>query len=383
MSKLITGVPILSFGLILLLTAGSIGWTANEDDIQRKIEQTRRQLSQTKQKENKVLGSLLRTQQELDTINTNLERLNLNMGKTESRMDIINTQLDNAQVELEKIKIKIGGRKGVLDQRLIAIYKNGYQSNLEVLFRSKNFSEFIFRFDMVSSYVQADIHIIQSLREQQELIAQKRAEIGGKQQELLDQKQTYSRLQAQNQVEQNRKILMMRNKKEELSVLQTNRKVLEASLDEMERTSKEMEAQIKNLQNKNRSALGSGRLIWPINGKITSYFGWRVHPILHKKKYHSGLDIAADTGTPIAAADAGAVIYSGRNGGYGNMIALDHGNGISTVYGHCSALLVTIGQNVAKGEIIGKVGSTGFSTGPHLHFEVRKEGVPVDPLSSL
>jgi murein DD-endopeptidase MepM/ murein hydrolase activator NlpD len=383
MSKLKTGVSLLSFGLVLFLAVGTVSWGANEEDIHKKIEQTKKKLSQTKMKENKVLGSLLRTQQELETINTNLERLNFNLDKTVQRMDNIKLQLDNAQEELERIKIEIGGRKGVLDERLIAIYKYGYQSSLEVLFRAKNYSEFISRFEMVSYYVRADIHILKTLQQQQSIITQKRAEIADKQSELLDQKITFSKLQAQNEAEQNRKISMMQDKKVELSALQNDRKVLEASLDEMERTSKEMEAQIKNLQNKNHPALGSGKLIWPVSGEITSYFGWRFHPILHKKKFHSGLDIAAVMGTPIEAADAGVVIFCGRNGGYGNMIALDHGNEISTVYGHCSVILVTNGQTVAKGETIGKVGSTGFSTGPHLHFEVRKEGVPVDPLSSL
>jgi murein DD-endopeptidase MepM/ murein hydrolase activator NlpD len=378
-----TGGVWMGFGLILFVSFVPMSWAVNEEDIQSKIVQTRKKLTQTKQRERRVLGNLLKAQEELDKINSNLERINVNLDRTEHRMDVVNEELGKAQSELENIKNAIGGRKGVLDQRLITIYKYGYQSYLEVLFQSKNFDEFLYRFDMVSSFVRTDIHIIQSLREQQEIITQKRSEISGKQQELLDQKKAFAELQVKNQAEQNRKIRMMRDTKEELTALQKDRRVLEESLDEMERTSKEMEAQIKNLQDKNKTALGSGRMIWPIRGRITSYFGWRFHPILRKKKYHSGLDIASDMGTPIAAADSGIVIFCGRNGGYGNMIALDHGNEISTVYGHCSVLLVTLGQTVSKGEIIGKVGSTGYSTGPHLHFEVRKEGVPVDPLSSL
>jgi murein DD-endopeptidase MepM/ murein hydrolase activator NlpD len=319
----------------------------------------------------------------LEIISNNIDKLNNNLDKTQSRINVIENQLDGAQAELERIKFEIGGRKGVLDHRLIAIYKYGYQSSMEVLFRSKSFSEFVYRFEMVSSYVTADLQMLKALQQQQSVIAQKRTEITDRQQELLDQKKAYAKLQVQNQLEQNKRISIMQDKKEELSALQKDRKLLEASLDEMERTSKEMEAQIKNLQNKNHSALGTGRLMWPVTGRITSYFGWRVHPILHKKKYHSGLDIAVGTGTPIAAADTGVVIFCGRNGGYGNMIALDHGNEISTVYAHCSVLLVTNGQTVAKGDTIGKVGSTGFSTGPHLHFEVRKNGVPVNPMSSL
>ncbi|HBE78798.1 MAG TPA: hypothetical protein DDW65_13635 [Firmicutes bacterium] len=378
-----TGVSLLSFGLIFCLASASLGWAATQAEIESKIEQTRKKLNQTRQKERKVLGNMLQTQEDLEKINNNLARLNVNLGKTEQQMSVFKAQLDNAQSQLDKIEIQIGGRKGVLDQRLIAIYKYGYQSNLEILFGAKNFSEFVYRFEMVGNYVRTDLHIINALKEQQTLIAEKRAEIADKHQALQDQRSTYTKLQAQKQAEQNTKIHLMTNQKDELSALQNNRKLLETSLDEMEQTSKEMEEQIKNLQNKNNTALGSGKFIWPVKGRITSYFGWRFHPILRKKKYHSGLDIAQPTGTPIAAADAGVVIFCGRNGGYGNMIALDHGNSISTVYGHCSEILVTNGQTVAKGDTIGKVGSTGLSTGPHLHFEVRKKGVPIDPLSLL
>ncbi len=383
MAEKTTGVACMSFGLMFVMAFIPISWAVTEDELQSKIVQTRKKLSQTKQREKRVLGSLLKTQEELDKINSNLKKINGNLDQTEHRMNVVNAELSKAQSELENIKNAIGGRKGVLDQRLITIYKYGYQSYLEALFESGSFDDFLYRFEMVSSFVQDDLHMIQSLRERQGIITEKHEEISDKQQELQDQKKTYALLQVKNRTEQNRKIQIMQDKKEELTALQKDRQVLEESLDEMERTSKEMEAQIKDLQNKNKTALGTGRMIWPVKGRISSYQGWRVHPILRKKKYHSGMDIAAPTGTPIAAADSGVVIFSGRNGGYGNMIALDHGNEISTVYGHCSELLVSKGQMVSKGDIIAKVGSTGFSTGPHLHFEVRKAGVPTDPLRSL
>ncbi len=375
------------FFLVLVLTSvlsfTSVGWSEDEDDLQQQIEQTKKKLSQTKMKENTVLGSLLRTQQELERINSSLDRLSNNLDRTEQRMEIITNQLNNAEAELERIKIDIGGRKGVLDQRLIAIYKYGYQSCLEVLFTAKSFSEFISRFEMIGDFVRGDIHILRTLQRQQDLIAKKRAEISQKQQELHDQKRLYSRLQAQTEANQNRKISALQDTKEQLSELQNDRRKLEEALDELEQTSKAMEAEIRNYQNKNKTALGTGVYIWPTPGRITSYFGYRYHPLLRKRKYHSGLDIAAPVGTPVKAADTGIVIFAGRNGGYGKMIAIDHGNEISTVYGHCSVLLVSKGQKVTQGEVIAKVGSTGLSTGPHLHFEVRKDGVPIDPLSVL
>ncbi|MBV9149838.1 MAG: M23 family metallopeptidase, partial [Candidatus Eremiobacteraeota bacterium] len=116
---------------------------------------------------------------------------------------------------------------------------------------------------------------------------------------------------------------------------------------------------------------------------ITSPFGWRIHPISGVRSFHEGLDIGVASGTPIGAAEAGRVIYAGWYGGYGNYISIDHGGGVSTGYAHCSAIYVSVGQDVRQGQTIGAVGSTGYSTGPHLHFEVRINGKPVDPLTRL
>ncbi len=118
---------------------------------------------------------------------------------------------------------------------------------------------------------------------------------------------------------------------------------------------------------------------WPINARVTSEFGWRVHPIFGTKRLHSGIDLGAGSGTPIAAAAGGTVIFAGVKGGYGNTVVISHGNGVSTLYAHQSKIGVSNGQQVGRGEIVGYVGSTGNSTGPHLHLEVRVNGAAVNP----
>lgn len=128
---------------------------------------------------------------------------------------------------------------------------------------------------------------------------------------------------------------------------------------------------------------GSGIFSWPVRGnyRISSYFGYRIHPIWRDRRLHTGIDIPAKTGTDVIAAEDGIVIFSGSRGGYGRTIIINHGGGISTLYAHNSSLVVSAGKEVKKGDVIAKIGSTGTSTGAHLHFEVRKNGTPVDPLS--
>jgi murein DD-endopeptidase MepM/ murein hydrolase activator NlpD len=127
----------------------------------------------------------------------------------------------------------------------------------------------------------------------------------------------------------------------------------------------------------------SGQFQWPVNGPVTSGFGYRTHPVLGTQRLHAGVDFGAATGTPIVAAEAGRVVSAGWRGGYGNAVIIDHGGGLATLYGHQSRLAVSAGTSVSRGQVIGYVGSTGMSTGPHLHFELRRNGAPVDPMSRL
>ena len=124
-------------------------------------------------------------------------------------------------------------------------------------------------------------------------------------------------------------------------------------------------------------------MIWPAPSchSLSSYFGWRIHPISGVNKYHSGVDIPASYGSSILAADSGTVILAGWNGGYGNCVVISHGNGVSTLYGHMSSIAVSVGQSVSQGQTVGYVGSTGASTGAHLHWEVAVNGVRQDPLN--
>ena len=371
--------------LAALIVCAAVVWGAEPtpEELQKQIAQFRKKITQTRVKESAAAGNLLKTQRDINRISANLNQLNSRLGNTEKRMAVVRSQLNQAQDELDQVKNSMNNRRDVLDRRLVTIYKYGYQSYLEILSQARNFGEFISRFEMVGDFVRDDLHTLRVLQQQQAEIDRKRQQIADREAELERQKNLYANLQAQTKQEHHLKLTKAQQQQQELAKIQNDRHLLEQSLDELEELSRKMESQIRDMQSRNHISLGTGRLIWPARGQITSPFGYRYHPILRKRKYHSGVDIAVASGTPVLAADAGVIILSAWNGGYGYCVIIDHGQGISTLYGHNSKLLVRAGATVAKGQLISKSGSTGLSTGPHLHFEVRKDGVPVDPLSYL
>jgi murein DD-endopeptidase MepM/ murein hydrolase activator NlpD len=153
---------------------------------------------------------------------------------------------------------------------------------------------------------------------------------------------------------------------------------------ELEKSSIQLEGLIRNkvaqrAKEGTAAPVSSGRFMWPVRGRITSVYGYRRHPVWGGSNFHTGIDIANTYGTSISAADSGEVIFAGWWDGYGKAIVIDHGRGLSTVYGHLSRIYVQAKQNVSKGQVIGLLGSSGYSTGPHLHFEIRESGKPGNP----
>ncbi|MBE0447233.1 MAG: peptidoglycan DD-metalloendopeptidase family protein [Actinobacteria bacterium] len=176
-----------------------------------------------------------------------------------------------------------------------------------------------------------------------------------------------------------------------LARIEREKNHLKYTEDILESTSNMIASQIRALERGNRPSVsrsnsrhvGSGSFLRPCSGRITSGFGWRFHPILKRPRLHAGIDFSVGTGSPVYAAQSGTVIMAGRMGGYGNTVVISHGNGLTTLYAHNSKLLVSVGQHVNQGDMISRSGSTGLSTGPHLHFEVRVDGTPRNPASWL
>jgi len=266
-----------------------------------------------------------------------------------------------------------------LSDRLVFIYEQGESSFLEVLLSANDIKDFLSRFDMLNSIVEQDRDLINTINSKKRELDMKKSDLEVHKREL----------QVAQESQEGKKQLLasqLNEKKVVLTDVQQEKEKLAQALEELEQASRQAEAMIRKLQsNSTGASIGTGSYTWPTPGyrNITSAYGMRFHPILKTNKLHTGVDIGAPSGVSIVAADGGTVIFSGWLGAYGQTIIIDHGAGMSTLYGHQSQLLVAEGKSVSKGATIGRVGSTGWSTGAHLHFEVRLNGSPVNPMAYI
>ncbi len=285
------------------------------------------------------------------------------------------TQVQTVQQELSQNQKELDDRRQVLGLRIKGIYEDGQISYLGLLFQSSDLGDFITRMEYLSTLIANDQNLLADIQLQKGKMTQKK-------QELEATRDRMAQLRAQAAVAE----ADLDNKKQQQQVaLEQNEKSQQAIFDENERLEAESNAlseKILKIQAARNGGVIGSISNWPLSGyyEISSPFGWRTHPISRKKSLHTGVDLPAPTGTVIHAAGAGVVIFAGWYGGYGNAVVIDHGGGISTLYAHQSQLAASEGQQVTAGQTIGYVGSTGLSTGPHLHFEVRVNGNPTDPL---
>lgn len=354
-------------------------WGADKNEVEKLIEQTRKQLTGMIKKEHNAMSSLVTSQKQLDQVEGKIGKIDNELQRAHTRLESLASQISQIQLKLKELETQRNQRRDQMNNRLVALYKYGLGSHLEVLAQANNFSDFVNRFELVSRFVRKDLTVLDSIGEKCREVNAEEEFLSNRKDDLQLEKKRIDQLKVQHVAAKEMLEDTVDKKQDELAKIQTNRKELEKALDELERTSKEMEERIRNYQDRNGPAIGSGHLQWPVVARITSGFGWRFHPILRTRKFHTGYDLGVPSGTPIRACDNGFVMYSGWNGGYGKMVSIDHGNHISTVYAHCSSLQVNVGDRVVQGQVIALSGSTGLSTGPHLHFEVRLDGTPVDP----
>lgn len=339
----------------------------NIDKQQQDLEAEQNRLQDLEKKAAEQLDGL---QDSITVTNLKIEDTEFQISEAQKRLKRLENQLTMAQEEYESVRI------GAV-RRLQFMQRQKDAEGWAILLKSENLNEFLERRYLLGKIYQADSTFLSELQDKADLIVRQQQGVEAQKNSiaLLRQQLLARRDQYEAQADQQSQLITR---------LKDNRDALEAAQAQLTRDSASLANLIRQrIAAANGVVLGTGQMSFPTAGSITSRFGARFHPVLGYRRFHAGVDFGAPHGTRISAADAGKVIFSGWYGGYGNSVIIDHGGGLTTLYAHASRLNVREGQAVTKGQSIAAIGSTGLSTGPHLHFEVRRNGSPVDPMGFL
>ena len=348
--------------------------------IQQHLQQDRERIAAEKQRLEKLEAA---AENRLEGLQNRLERGQTKLDDIESKITETTANLEHFQEQLQEKEDRYEHLAQGAIARFRLLQRQPQHSGWAVFLQEETLTDFLSRRHRLQTLALADRKLLLTLKDA----------LHQTEEQTLDVEGSYNRLLLLRQ-----KLLNQQNNYHTETVAQTqlvarltnDREALQAAYLQLQEDSKGLEQLIRDriaaaeaLPLRKTLQLKPGKMLTPSYGQLSSSFGWRTHPVFGYERFHGGMDFAADYGTPIYAAHDGVVIFAGWYGGYGNTIILDRGNGITTLYGHASQLYVEEGQRVKQGDAIGETGSTGLSTGPHLHFEVRQDGTPVDPMDYL
>ncbi len=359
--------------------------------ISSRIEEKRREIDRKKDRERVLTTTIEGYTHRIDSLQGDISslqqrqvRIEADLGRKRAELDRLQDELREERIRLVKLRARLAESRAALSERLVQLYKADKPDVVTVILESDGFADLLERTEFMQRVSEQDMRIIDRVRtakqeavaterkldrlEQRQrdvtaIVARRHQEVVEVKDNLIDRRAQYADVRA--------------TKNQALVSTRADRRELEGHLASLEKEQAKIQARLAGGPPAGPVRQGSGQFIWPINGTFTSPFGYRWG------RLHAGIDIAAPEGTPIRAADDGTVILAGWTGGYGNYTCISHGGSISTCYGHQSRLGTSAGANVSKGQVIGYVGNTGHSFGAHLHFEVRINGNPVDPMGYL
>lgn len=361
----------------LLLCITTPLFAADLNELQNQKTEIQEQINKTTEELNSVNDDLTENLKQIQSLDENINTNEETIKELNEEILKIETEIKNIEKELETATNVYTKQKNLLDSRLVEIYEAGDTNYLEIVLGAKNISDFFATYYIVSELTSYDIELLEFVENKKNEIEQNKKRIDEQRQNLEKKERTAAKTKI---ALSNTKVL----RQNYISKLSQEEQELQAKIDEYNSQINSIETEIRGLAkiiNFGEDYSG-GPMKWPIDGHytITSNYGMRVHPITGVYKLHTGVDISASMGTEFTAIANGVVVKAEYNSAYGNMVIIDHGGGVQTLYAHGSEIVATLGQVVNAGDVILKVGSTGYSTGPHAHFEVRINGNPMNPL---
>jgi murein DD-endopeptidase MepM/ murein hydrolase activator NlpD len=380
----------------LILTPGALGQNAYDRkyQIDARISSLQSAIAQAKQQEGVLSSQIANASTEIDSLEGDISVLSARLAVLERELAAHRARLDRLEARFEEqtrnlihLRRQLEIAEARLEARLVEIYQSDEAGVLEILLQVESLSELIEQVDYVTEIGRQDRAIVDEItrlkiemRLARERTADVKAEVAKETAALADKTEEQRAARASLLAQQAALNAAVSEKRGLLSETEAERQHDQEDLDDLQAASAALAAQIQSASGGGGGSTGSGHsasgLIWPVSGVVTSGFGWRWG------RMHEGIDISAPTGTAVHAAASGTVIFAGVMSGYGNIVVIDHGNGLATAYAHLSAIWIG-GGSVSQGQGIGAVGCTGSCTGPHLHFEVRVNGSAVDPMGYL
>lgn len=368
---------VISFVLVNILTISTV-FAATEADLKNQLDKAASSIKATETEIKKVEKQQNSLLDEIESLDLEINSVEKELASIQSQINKINASISEKEETIKNNEEKLKSENELLQKRVAAMYENGKASYWKILLESDGIVDFVKRYELVNMMIESNQELITELDELSKKIEEEKKE-------LENDKVVVEAAKRQESAHQEQLATSRSAKESRFKLLEKDAKELQKQLDREKEESDRLEQELKNLSKTSTVVYDSSTsFIWPLpstSKKITCNYGYRTHPVTGvKNSFHTGVDIGnAPTGTDIYAVKSGKVITAGWNTAYGNRVIIDHGNGLTTMYAHASKLLVSVGDTVTQGQVIAKVGSTGYSTGPHLHFEVRKDGVSQNP----